>query len=115
LGNDTLDGGLGNDFIIYNSPTEGIDTIDGFVVADDTINVLGSGFGGLSPGAITAAQFLSGSGDVPTDSFQRFIYNTGTGALFYDPDGTGSSPTVQLATLNGGPPPLIGASDIVVI
>ena len=116
-GNDMLKGDAGNDFIRYNSPSEGIDTINGFVVADDTINVLQSGFGGgLNPGPITDPEFLSGAGiNEPTDSFQRFIYNTGTGALFYDPDGTGSSPTVQLATLNGGPPPTITTADIVVI
>ena len=114
-GIDTLDGGNGSDFIRYNSPGEGIDIINGFVVADDTISVLGSAFGGgLTSGAIIAAQFLSGPGSVvPTDSFQRFIYNTGSGALFYDPDGTGPLATVQLATLSGAPS--IGVSDIVVV
>ena len=114
-GIDTLTGGAGIDSIRYDSPTEGIDTISGFVVADDTIEVLQSGFlGGLSLGPITSPQFLSGPGfSVPANPNQRFIYNTTSGALFYDPDGTGSLPTVQLATLTGTP--AITTADIVVV
>ena len=115
-GADTLNGGNGNDFIRYDSPSEGIDRINGFVVLDDTINVLQSGFGGgLSLGAITSAQFLSGAGvNAPANPNQRFIYNTTSGALFYDADGNGITfPTVQLATLTGTP--AITTADIVVV
>jgi len=31
----------------------------------------------------------------------RFIYNTGTGGLFFDPDGSNVAGQVQLATLSG--------------
>jgi Ca2+-binding RTX toxin-like protein len=36
------------------------------------------------------------------DAEDRIIYNKGTGALFYDPDGTGALGAVQYATVTAG-------------
>jgi len=118
-GNDTIDGGNGADNIRYNASTEGTDIINNFNSTDDTIRIqrTGVGFngGGLSIGAITSPQFLSGPGiNAPTNPSQRFIYDTTSGALFYDADGNGNSfATVQLATLTGLP--AITTADIVVV
>jgi len=35
------------------------------------------------------------------DLDDRFIYNTGTGGLFFDPDGSNVAGQVQLAALSG--------------
>ena len=44
-GRDTLTGGDGVDEFYFDSPSEGIDNITDFSVADDTIHVSGNGFG----------------------------------------------------------------------
>ena len=123
-GNDSLYGGLGNDTLVggavayfggletnidtgtdnfgFSRLGEGIDTITDYSVADDTITVSASGFGGglTASAAITAAQFRIGRAAV--DKSDRFIYNQNTGALFFDSDGTGTSGQVQFATLSTG-------------
>lgn len=123
-GNDTLTGfsavltgGSGNDIIIltnvynfvkFNSPSEGVDTVRDFGLgaeqfSRDTILVSASGFGGgLTAGAtITPEQFTLGTTSANANT--RFIYNNTTGALLFDVDGTGASAPVQLATLVGAP------------
>lgn len=80
--------------------TEGRDTITDFSVVDDIINVSKAGFGGGLPAgaAITAAQFRLGS--AAGDESDRFIYNKGTGGLFFDIDGTGATGQLQFAQLS---------------
>jgi Ca2+-binding RTX toxin-like protein len=98
-GRDTLSGGAGKDNFLFNAPGEGIDTITDFNVIDDTLNVIGGGFGGLVAGnAITPAQFSIGSSATTAD--HRFIYNRTTGALFFDVDGSGAGAAVQFASLS---------------
>jgi Ca2+-binding RTX toxin-like protein len=117
LGNDVLTGGLGADIFRFNAPTEGLDNIKDFKVAElDIIQVSASGFaGGLVVGTLAATQFISGAGITSaTDSLQRFIYNTTNGALFYDADGNGTgSSALQIATLTGLP--VINSSHIQII
>jgi len=116
FGNDVLIGNAGADGFIFNSSNQGIDRITDFVAVDDTLYVSATGFGGgLTPGApITAAELLVGSGAItPTSDGQRFIYNTASGALFFDADGDQSGfATVQIATLTTKP--LITNDDIFV-
>jgi Ca2+-binding RTX toxin-like protein len=111
-GNDTLTGGMGADSFVFNSFTEAVDSITDFAPLDDTIRVKASGFGGgLTPGAISIAQFHLG--EAAADGSDRFIYNR-TGTLFFDADGTGSAfGQVAIATLTGAP--LITAANIVII
>ncbi|MBE9107004.1 hypothetical protein IQ229_19345 [Nostoc cf. edaphicum LEGE 07299] len=107
FGNDVLTLSTGADIFVLNSPNQGVDRITDFLTVDDTLHVSAAGFGGgLTAGAsIVADQILIGSGTVAaTSASQRFIYNTSTGALFFDADGnqTGSS-AVQIATLSNKP------------
>ncbi len=99
-GNDTLTGGTESDYFTFNTPTEGIDRITDFSVIDDTIVVSATGFsGGLVAGAaIIPNQLVIGSG--ATTLNHRFIYNSSTGALFFDADGNGALASTQIATLN---------------
>jgi Ca2+-binding RTX toxin-like protein len=55
---------------------------------------------------------VSGDGAVALDANDHIIYDSGTGALYYDPDGSGSAAMVQFATLTGAP--ALGASDFLV-
>ncbi len=97
---DKLTGGTGKDRFVFNSKTEGKDTITDFSVIDDTIYLSAASFGGgLAAGAvITAAQFRLGS--AAGDSSDRLIYNKSTGGLFFDIDGTGATVQLQFATLS---------------
>ena len=117
FGNDVLTGSTGADIFLFNSPNQGVDKITDFSTVDDTLRVSAAGFGGgLTAGAsIMADQILIGSGAVAaTNASQRFIYNTSTGALFFDADGnqTGFG-AVQIATLSNKP--TIDGGDISVI
>ncbi len=114
-GDDTLVGGDGMDKFWFNSPTEGVDTINDFTEGDDLIVVDSSGFGGglTAESTITPSEFHSGAGAIaPTTPGHRFIYNNTTGDLFFDPDGTGFLDTVHFATLSTMP--ILSNTDIFV-
>ncbi|WP_375329244.1 Calx-beta domain-containing protein [Microcystis sp. BLCC-F210] len=113
-GIDTLTGGAGGDQFTFNNRNEGIDTITDFLSSQgDKITVSAAGFGGgLAAGvAITAAQFVLGT--TALNASNRLIYNTITGGLFFDGDGTGTLAAIQIATLSSKP--TLTASDILVL
>ncbi|TRU02341.1 MAG: calcium-binding protein [Microcystis aeruginosa Ma_AC_P_19900807_S300] len=113
-GNDTITGGAGDDKFTFNNRNEGIDTITDFLSSQgDKIAVSAAGFGGgLAAGvAITAAQFVLGT--TALNASNRFIYNTITGGLFFDGDGTGTLAAIQIATLSSKP--TLTASNILVL
>ncbi|MBL1208512.1 calcium-binding protein, partial [Geminocystis sp. GBBB08] len=100
-GNDTLTGGTGSDFFRFNFSTERVDRITDFNIIDDTILISRSGFGsGLVAGTLLPTQLRIGSS--ATTSAHRFIYNSSSGGLFFDVDGSGATAAVQIATLNTG-------------
>jgi len=105
-GNDTLIGGTGKDKFKFDSPSEGIDTITDFSVVDDTIVLSKSAFGlSFKSGTTipsTAFRKSSNSSSAALTSSQRFIYVSLTGGLYFDKDGTGSAPGVQIAALSAG-------------
>lgn len=127
-GNDTIIGGLGNDSLtggnqadrfIFNNFNEGVDTITDFnsAAGQDIINVSAAGFGGgLTAGLLPALRFRSGAGAVTANNAnQRFIYNSSTGDLRFDQDGSaaGFSP-ILIATLTGAPT-LSGANNRITV
>ncbi|MCF2149099.1 calcium-binding protein [Desmonostoc muscorum LEGE 12446] len=103
-GNDRLYGGGGTDTFAFNSFNEGIDTIYNFNPTNELIRVSPGYYnfgGGLSVGVLSASQFTIGAS--ATTSAQRFIYNSTTGALFFDQDGSASGfNQVQFALLTAG-------------
>jgi Tol biopolymer transport system component len=113
FGIDTLMGGSGSDKFTFNSPTDGIDTISDFNAGEgDQILVSASGFGGgLAVGNLPSSQFIIGSS--AANAGDRFIYNSSTGALFFDPDGNALQGQVQLAVLSSNPP--LTSNDIFVV
>jgi Ca2+-binding RTX toxin-like protein len=102
VGNDSLTGGTGQDRFKFISPTETLDRITDFSIADDTIEVSAAGFSsGLTANqSLTTNQFVIGT--AATTSVQRFIYNSSTGALLFDSNGNASGASVQIATLSTG-------------
>ena len=57
-------------------------------------------FTAIAPGALQAGAFHTGSS--PSDADDRIIFDASTGALSYDPYGTGASPAVLFAQLTAG-------------
>ena len=104
-----LTGGGGADTFVYNSVTEGLDTITDFA-SDDLFQISASGFGGgLTPGvslSTTVSEsgvFVSSAAPTPIGSSANFLYNTSTGVLSFDLDGTGPGAVVAIVTLEGIP------------
>ena len=97
-GNDTLYGGTGEDKFIFDAPTDAMDTIIDFSVADDTIQLDNAGFTKLIDGALAAGHFRIGSSAADSDDY--LIYNSGTGQLYYDADGNGSGQQILIANLS---------------
>ena len=113
-GLDILTGGGGGDKFFFNSAPSAAnrDTITDYNVAADTIqieNAVFIGIGGV--GVLAAAAFRSGA--VAADASDRIIYNSATGALYFDADGAGGAAQIQFATLSAGL--ALTAADFVVI
>jgi 3-phytase/alkaline phosphatase D len=102
LDNDLLTGGEGADRFFRGYSTTGVDTITDFQVNEDKLCFSASGFGGELVGhtMLSSAQFAIGS--IAADTSDRFIYDSQTGSLFFDADGTGAIEQVQVATLSTG-------------
>ncbi|KAA0568841.1 hypothetical protein FZ029_32645 [Azospirillum sp. Sh1] len=96
-GADTLTGGAGADRFLFTGQNQGLDTITDFQAGQDRIEVVGSSFGNLPIGQLDTARFAL---NAPGDADDRFVFNTTTGALSYDPDGNGAMSATTIAMLN---------------
>jgi Ca2+-binding RTX toxin-like protein len=121
IGNDSMSGGAGADLFLFDTApnaTSNKDTITDFLSGTDRIAFSKSVFTGLSEaalGTLNADAFLSGAGlTTAQDAADRFIYNTTTGALYYDADGSGAAVAVQVAILGTTTPPALSYTDIMV-
>ncbi|ETD86967.1 M10 family metallopeptidase C-terminal domain-containing protein [Rhodobacter capsulatus] len=104
-GQDTLIGGAGKDTFLFNVAVTAAnaDIITDFSVVDDTIRLDRSFFTGIAAtGTLTANAFTKNTTGLATDALDRIIYETDSGALWYDADGTGATARVLVATLGTG-------------
>lgn len=110
-GADVLTGGTGRDsFVVAAATAGGADIISDFAQGIDRLVLTGASALGTAPRSPVAAQaFVVGPRAQTAD--QHLIYDSATGALFYDPDGAGGAAQVQIATLTGRP--WLTAADIV--
>jgi Ca2+-binding RTX toxin-like protein len=118
LGKDTLTGGAGLDTFRFDTApnaTTNLDTIADFSLVDDTIELENAIFTALTvTGTLNAANFRSGAGVITAaDSNDYLIYNTTTGFLYYDANGSATGAAIQIATFTGKP--LLTASDFWVV
>jgi serralysin len=105
-GNDTLVGNSGADTFLFNyalNAATNVDTISDFNQADDFIALERGYFNTL---VTEEGHFLIGTefvvGAAAQDDTDRIIYNSATGALLYDADGTGAAAAAQFATIGIG-------------
>jgi Ca2+-binding RTX toxin-like protein len=100
-GNDVLTGLGGNDLFLFNTALNAatnVDVITDFNVAADTVRLDDAIFTALAPGVLPAGAFRIGA--AAGDAGDRIIYNSATGALFYDADGTGATAAIRFAKLD---------------
>lgn len=111
-GDDTLYGGLGKDLLVGGSGKDtfvfdtklgatNIDTIDDFSVKDDTIFLDNDIFAKAGKvGGLSAKAFYIGT--KAYDATDRIIYDSKTGKVWCDADGSGNGAAFQFATLDAG-------------
>jgi len=119
-GRDTLNGGAGEDIFVFDTTANAQtnrDTIQDFVVGEDKIYLDNLAFVRLgssstasfeNPIALSGTAFLAGANaKAGTTTAHRIIYDTVSGALYYDADGSGTATTntaaVQIATFTTKP------------
>jgi Ca2+-binding RTX toxin-like protein len=102
IGADFLRGGLGNDVFVFSAPLLAADKIEDFATVD-TIRLVASAGGpfvGLALGVLDQTAFrLIGVGGLSLDADDRILYESSTGKLYYDADGSGSAAQIWFATL----------------
>jgi Ca2+-binding RTX toxin-like protein len=94
-GSDVIDGRGGPDTIVFDSKLGDVDQLLHFVAADDVIELDRHVFSTLDAGALDPGAFAFGAAAV--DGHTRIIYQPETGALIYDPDGSGAEIAVHIA------------------
>ena len=103
-GNDVLTGGAGVDRFRYDAPlsaSTNVDIIADFSVRDDTIQLSRRIFTALaSTGTLSSSAFRIGSS--ATDADDRIIYDSATGWIHYDPDGTGNAAQLPFGRIAAG-------------
>jgi Ca2+-binding RTX toxin-like protein len=122
LANDTLIGGLGNDFLnggvgkdvltggggtdsfVFNTALSAtnIDRITDFARGSDKLLLDNAIFSAIAGVSLTAAGFAANAAGAATTAAHRIIYETDTGKLFYDSNGSAAGGNVQFATLTPG-------------
>ncbi len=112
-GSDDLTGGGGADTFFFLDLTELGDTIEDFGTGNDVLQFDGDAFGGLADGPLDPSLFLANQSGNANNASQRFIYETDTGILRYDANGSQGGGVSIVATLTGAPV-IITAADIVI-
>ena len=128
VGNDTLDGGLGNDILIGGAGNDVFAFSSTLNAATNTDKVVdfSSGdklalsqliFSQAGPvGTLSSSLFVAGAGlTTGQDADDRVVYNTTTGNLYYDADGSGAGASILFAQLGTSVHPTLTAAVIQVV
>jgi Ca2+-binding RTX toxin-like protein len=118
-GNDTLAGGIGNDLLLGGAGADTFrfdtlpnvstnrDTVSGYSRTDDTIELENAIFTSLlTPGALDPLSLHRAAGaSSAADANDYIIYDTTSGALYYDANGSGGAGPgpILFAVLSGAP------------
>ncbi|WP_120785135.1 calcium-binding protein [Kumtagia ephedrae] len=103
-GNDTLRGLGGADTFVFATAlgSGNVDTIADFKAVDDRFLLSDAIFTALAPGVLSAAAFRANTTGLAQDSSDRIIYETDTGELYYDANGSAAGGGVLFARLTPG-------------
>jgi serralysin len=102
-GDDWLTGLGGQDSFRFDTPLNAVTNVDvlmDYNVADDTILLDDVVFSAFANGPLADARFVVGTG--AADANDNIIYNSATGALYYDSDGNGAAAAVPFAQVSAG-------------
>ena len=107
-----IDMGSGNDLVVLGEKADkllfdstlnaatNVDTVKKFQSGKDKFFLDDDIFTAITPGTLSSAAFHKGTAAADPDD--RIIYDKKTGALYYDPDGTGGAAQIQFAKLDPG-------------
>jgi Ca2+-binding RTX toxin-like protein len=118
-GNDTLTGGLGTDTFLFSTApgAANADLVTDFISTANKLafdNAVFTALGADGNFVADDARFAAGAGFTSgQDASDRLVYDTNTGNLYYDADGSGAGGAQLVATFQGAP--AIAATDITVI
>jgi serralysin len=103
-GNDILTGDVGNDRFRFDTALNAVNNVDqitDFTVSDDTIQIDDDVFTAAGPvGTLAGDAFFIGT--AAGDANDRIIYDSTTGNLYYDSDGTGAAAQILFAHVSAG-------------
>ena len=116
-GADVMIGGKGGDSFYFTAALgTGVDRVTDFEAGVDALCLSRSVFAGLGAkgSPMIADRFVSSDAGIPAlDANDRIIYETSTGKLYYDSDGSGANAAVLFARLTSLPD--LTAADILVV
>ena len=103
-GRDLLTGGAGADQFVFTSAlgAENFARITDFDPRYDHIRLDGDIFAGTNHGTLGAGYFHASTSGQAQDASDRILYDTDSGYLYYDPDGTGGAGRAYFARLDPG-------------
>ena len=98
----TLTGGNGSDAFVFNAAlaASNVDEVTDFSVPDDIFHLDNAVFTGLAAGALAAGAFHIGAH--AAQAGDRIVYNSATGALMFDSNGSLAGGETRFATLDAG-------------
>ncbi len=116
LGNDSLTGGVGADHFVFNVAltAANADHVSGFAAGDkiELARAIMTKLG--AAGALDPAAFYSHDGATHGhDSSDRVVYDSLSGRLYYDSNGSASGGVSLIATFDGHP--VLGAGDFLIV
>ena len=104
LGDDQLTGGDGQDRFLFESAIKNgsnVDTVTDFVGGSDTIALAGSVFTALRGDSDLGDNLWLTNSSSPATTRSYLVFDPQSGALSYDPDGSGLAASIGICTLVG--------------
>ncbi|MDO7834268.1 calcium-binding protein [Sphingobium sp. HBC34] len=103
-GHDVLTGGAGGDNFVFDTAlgADNVDRITDFSATDDHISLFRSAFGALGGenGSLAFGAFQTGA--VALEADDRILFDSASGNIFYDADGSGAGAAVLFAQVTPG-------------
>ncbi len=103
LGKDTLDGGSGADMFVFDTAlsSSNVDVIVNFEPGKDSIGLDADIFAAIGA-SLSRGEFRQNAEGEAHQANDKILYETDTGNLYYDADGSGSGDKILFATLEPG-------------